>query len=106
MLMPNAAALLGTAFSPGVKKNLAFAIFGAIAPAGYILGLAWGGLFDQVVGDWRWTYWSTSIVAGLFGIASWAAIPKELNAVASGKFDFWGAITSVTGLVLVYFSIK
>jgi len=31
-LMPNAAALFGTAYPPGPRKNIVFAVFGAVAP--------------------------------------------------------------------------
>jgi MFS family permease len=32
-LMPNASALFGTAYPPGQRKNVVFAIFGAVAPS-------------------------------------------------------------------------
>jgi MFS family permease len=32
-LMPNASALFGTAYPPGQRKNIVFAIFGAVAPS-------------------------------------------------------------------------
>jgi MFS family permease len=31
-LMPNASALFGTAYQPGTRKNIVFAVFGAVAP--------------------------------------------------------------------------
>lgn len=31
-LMPNASALFGTAYQPGTRKNVVFAVFGAVAP--------------------------------------------------------------------------
>ena len=47
----NASALFGTAFKPGFKKSLAFALFGAVAPGGYVLGLTGGGIFTQLAND-------------------------------------------------------
>ena len=43
--LPNALALLGGLYRPGMKKNLAFAFFGGCAPAGAIIGSLLGGLF-------------------------------------------------------------
>jgi MFS family permease len=105
-LMPNAAALLGTAFQPGFKKNLAFALFGAVAPAGYVLGLMWGGIFTQLADDWRWTYWSMTALCVAMTAAAWVTIPSELNVRHGGSFDWIGSVVGVAGLVLIFFAFK
>ncbi|GME31725.1 MFS-type transporter [Neofusicoccum parvum] len=106
MLMPNASALLAIAFKPGFKKNLAFAIFGAVAPGGYVAGLAWGGIFTQLLGDWRWTYWSMSILCLILGVVAHMIIPNAFNIAHGGKFDYLGSFAGVTGLVLIFFSFN
>lgn len=106
MLMPNASALLASAFKPGFKKNLAFAIFGAVAPGGYVAGLAWGGIFTQLLGDWRWTYWSMSILCLGSGALAHVVIPNALNIAHGGSFDYLGSAVGVSGLVLIFFAFK
>ncbi|KAB2570697.1 putative MFS-type transporter [Lasiodiplodia theobromae] len=106
MLMPNASALLASAFKPGFKKNLAFAIFGAVAPGGYVAGLAWGGIFTQLVGDWRWTYWSMSILCLGSGAIAHMVIPNALNIAHGGSFDYLGSAVGVSGLVLIFFAFN
>lgn len=106
MLMPNASALLASAFKPGFKKNLAFAIFGAVAPGGYVAGLAWGGIFTQLAGDWRWTYWSMSILCLASGALAHVVIPNALNIAHGGSFDYLGSAVGVSGLVLIFFAFK
>ncbi|KAF4544545.1 MFS-type transporter [Lasiodiplodia theobromae] len=106
MLMPNASALLASAFKPGFKKNLAFAIFGAVAPGGYVAGLAWGGIFTQLVGDWRWTYWSMSILCLGSGVIAHLVIPNALNIAHGGSFDYLGSAVGVSGLVLIFFAFN
>lgn len=48
--LPNGLALLGGLYKPGNRKNMAFAVFGATAPAGSIVGAAFGGV-------WALTWW-------------------------------------------------
>lgn len=36
--MPNGIAILGAAYPPGMRKNIAFSLFGACAPSGGIIG--------------------------------------------------------------------
>lgn len=43
--LPNALALLGILYEPGIWKNMAFAAFGACAPTGSIMGSLFAGLF-------------------------------------------------------------
>jgi MFS family permease len=43
--MPNGLALLGGLYENGPRKNMAFAVFGACAPGGAILGSAFAALF-------------------------------------------------------------
>lgn len=43
--LPNALALLGILYEPGLWKNMAFAAFGACAPTGSIMGSLFAGVF-------------------------------------------------------------
>ncbi|OCL07873.1 hypothetical protein AOQ84DRAFT_294277 [Glonium stellatum] len=105
-LMPNAFALFGTAFKPDFKKNLAFALFGAVAPCGYVLGLTWGGIFTQLANDWRWTYWAMSCICFVMAILAWLVIPNELDVRNGGFFDWFGSLIGVSGLILIFFSFN
>lgn len=107
LLAPNALALLGRAYAPGIKKNLTFALFGAMAPWGFVIGALFGALFAETAW-WPWTFWSFGIAA--FGLSAFALIvvPKSLahDAQFAGTthrpgFDWLGSILGVAGLVLV-----
>ena len=43
--LPNGVALLGATYAPGRRKAMVFALFGATAPGGAIVGAAFAGLF-------------------------------------------------------------
>lgn len=104
-LLPNALALLGRVYPPGKKKNLIFALFGATAPNGFLLGSVFSGIFAQL-SWWPWTYWTTAIVCIVFAIIGYFAIPHiEADEVEEKqKFDYLGAFFGVSGLVLINFS--
>jgi MFS family permease len=103
LLMPNALALFGRAYAPGsIRKNIVFSLFGALAPAGFVVGGTFGSLFAQLAW-WPWGFWSYGIAA--FGLAAFAllAIPKALSdrPVNRPQFDWQGSLIVVAGLVLV-----
>lgn len=43
--LPNGLAILGATYHPGPKKDMIFAIFGATAPGGSVIGAVFAGLF-------------------------------------------------------------
>ncbi|KAF2202792.1 YOR378W-like protein [Delitschia confertaspora ATCC 74209] len=101
LLIPNALALFGRAYPPGLRKNIVFSIFGASAPSGFVIGAVCGSLFSQLW--WPWAFWSYGMAA--FALACFAlfAIPKGFNNTPTVKptFDWTGSILVVAGLVLV-----
>lgn len=111
MTLPNAIAILGAAYAPGPRKNLAFAFFGGSAPFGAIAGFTTGGLFALVW--WPWAYWSAAIaLAGLSLFAAWF-IPADSVAPAVddekgvskadrlARLDLPGCVAGVTALILI-----
>lgn len=107
MLAPNALALFGRAYPPGLKKNLVFALFGAMAPWGFVGGATAGALFSQTTW-WPWTFWSYGLAAFALSAFALLVVPKQLakDAQFAGQptkpsFDWTGAIVGVSGLVLV-----
>ncbi|KAL4966391.1 MFS transporter [Aspergillus stella-maris] len=104
MLLPNGLAILGATYAPGKKKDMIFALFGATAPNGAIIGGVFAALFSQLAW-WPWTYWSMcicSLACAGIGYVVIAPIrhntPKESLWIA---LDIPGASTGITGLVLV-----
>ncbi|KAI5821177.1 major facilitator superfamily domain-containing protein [Pyronema omphalodes] len=113
IMMPNAAALLGGAWQGDDKRSrrmkmLAFCTFGAIAPGGYILGGAWGAGVIEAGSHWGWVYWSMAIVCAGLTVAAWLVVPDNevTNGRGSGGFDWWGSLTGVCGLVMVFIALN
>ncbi|OCK80445.1 hypothetical protein K432DRAFT_382204 [Lepidopterella palustris CBS 459.81] len=102
LLMPNALALFGRAYPPGIRKNIVFSLFGACAPAGFVIGATSGSLFGQLAW-WPWAFWSFGIACFGLCAATLLIIPKALSERPKDKpgFDWTGSIVGVAGLVLV-----
>lgn len=107
MLAPNALALLGRAYAPGIKKNLVFSLFGAMAPWGFVVGALFGSLYSQLAW-WPWTFWTYGVAAFALSAFALLVVPKQLakEAQFAGQthrpgFDWTGSIIGVAGLVLI-----
>ncbi|RYP12697.1 hypothetical protein DL765_007197 [Monosporascus sp. GIB2] len=110
VVLPNSLAILGSTYAPGKRKAMVFAIFGATAPGGAILGAAFSGLF--ALEGWPWTFWCFSIVLaavvviGFFAIPSRVQIHRQQRArgfrhLVLEELDMPGTITGVAALVLI-----
>jgi MFS family permease len=49
-LFPNAIAILGRTYPPGLRKEMIFSLFGATAPGGFIVG----GVFSSIFAQFLW----------------------------------------------------
>lgn len=78
LTLPNGLAILGQSYSPGPRKNMSFAWFGAAAPFGAITGFLFGGLF--ALAWWPWIYWSQAIALALLtAFAAWTIMPLPVH---------------------------
>ncbi|KAJ5782242.1 hypothetical protein N7457_004016 [Penicillium paradoxum] len=108
MLMPNSLALLGATYQPGKKKNMIFAVFGAIAPNSSVLGGVFSAIFSQLAW-WPWTYWTQTIVCICCAVLGLLVIPPICrNTLTDRSFmgllkalDALGGACGIGGLVLV-----
>ena len=105
MTLPNAVALMARTYPNNSRKTLVFALFGATAPSGWMVGGVFGALFAQFVW-WPWAYWVQAAVCLVVAAVSLYVVPTEVvPAVAPGEsIDVLGAITAVSGLILFVYA--
>ena len=106
LIVPNALALLGRAYPPGIKKNIVFSLFGAMAPWGFVIGALFASIFAQLTW-WPWAFWSYGFACWGLSIFAVIAVPKSLahDAQFAGRtdrpgMDWTGSVLGVSGLVL------
>lgn len=110
ILLPNALAIFGATYAPGLRKNMVFAIFGACAPNGSVLGSAIAGLFN--LAWWPWAFWFFAILCAVLVVLAAVVVPDPPQRHRSEltlrekvrQLDLEGAAVGVTALVLFNFA--
>ncbi|KAJ5797314.1 uncharacterized protein N7503_006610 [Penicillium pulvis] len=109
MLLPNAIAILGRTYPPGLRKEMIFSLFGATAPGGFIVGGVFSSLIAQLVW-WPWGYWIMGVACAVLALLGWLVIPYspqpkfDDNLRFTERLDLLGATAGISGLVLINFS--
>ena len=108
--LPNGLAILGASYAPGPRKAMVFAIFGATAPSGAIVGGVFAGLFN--LAWWPWTFWSFAIALACIAVIGSYIIPdppRKLPQTTTlrqkiSELDLPGGLTGITALILINFA--
>lgn len=108
MLLPNGVAILGATYKPGRRKDMIFAIFGATAPNGALLGAIFASLFSQLAW-WPWTYWSMAIVSVVCAVLGYLVIAPVQHISSKPRtflelvqiLDIAAASLGISGLILI-----
>ncbi|KAH3668480.1 hypothetical protein OGAPHI_002234 [Ogataea philodendri] len=107
--VPNALGLMGHYFPQGKLKNMAFGLFGAVAPMGFVFGALLSSIFAEFT-FWPWSFYATAIICLAKAAVSLLIIPKNIATVQEKlrprHFDLWGSVTGVIGLVLINFAFN
>ncbi|KAJ5651669.1 hypothetical protein N7507_009095 [Penicillium longicatenatum] len=109
MLLPNAIAILGRTYPPGLRKEMIFSLFGATAPGGFVVGGVFSSLFAQLAW-WPWGYWVMGMACAALAVLGWLVIPYAPqptfndNLRLAERLDLLGATAGISGLVLINFS--
>ena len=112
MCLPNAVAILGTTYPPGLRKNIVFAIFGAVAPGGAVIGAVFGGIFQH---NWPWAFYSLALVLVTAAIVGHFVIHERVptEPVDTKKISLWqlletldilGGSVGIVALALINFA--
>ncbi|KAI3318441.1 MFS general substrate transporter [Xylariaceae sp. AK1471] len=102
LMTPNIIALIGITFPPGKKRNLGFALFGAMAPVGAAGGSLIGAIVIQLT-EWKWAFFLLALLGGIVFGATSLAIEKDVPLDPHGGVDIVGSYLGVGGLILFNF---
>ncbi|KAG9235256.1 major facilitator superfamily-domain-containing protein [Amylocarpus encephaloides] len=107
--LPNAIAIIGRSYRPGVRKQMMFSVFGATAPSGFVVGAAFSSLLAEFVW-WPWAFWINAIVCVMLAVLGIFLIPAtpppflDETETTWDRTDALGGLTGVCGLVLFNFA--
>lgn len=102
--VPAGLALLGQTYRPGPRKNMVFAVWGALACLGFYFGIFMGAVSVEFL-TWRWFFWIGAILVLLIVAIGWFSIPRNLHDIdPSVRMDWLGVVTIIPGLSLVVFA--
>ncbi|CAI5757368.1 unnamed protein product [Candida verbasci] len=105
IIMPNTQAIIGSYYPDSFKKDICLALFGAVAPTGFIIGALFSSMFAMLTW-WPWTFWTSGIVCMILHIFGYFIIPKHIGMKTKIKFDYWGTFFGTTGLILINFAFN
>src|SRR4051794_28412557 len=104
LVSPAALSILMTTFAEGRERNLALGIWGAVSGSGGAAGVLLGGALTSAL-SWSWVFF-INVPAGLLVMAVTPFLVRESKADLKHRhFDFAGAATITTGLMLLVFAL-
>lgn len=126
LLMPNGLAILGRTYEDGDRKNMAFALFGASAPVGFVVGSVMSSVLAEKT-NWSWMFWALAIACVVMAVISIPVVPSLPGTLVSAaspnsgnsapnlrkrkaplwkQLDIPGTILGVCGLMLVNVAVN
>jgi EmrB/QacA subfamily drug resistance transporter len=104
LLSPAALSILTTTFREGRDRNLALGIWGAASGSGGAAGVLLGGALTSAL-SWSWIFF-INVPAGLLVMAVTPFLVRESKADLQHRhFDFAGAATITSGLMLLVYAL-
>ncbi|GAA6023957.1 hypothetical protein JCM10207_008642 [Rhodosporidiobolus poonsookiae] len=101
-VVPNAVALLARQYPPGMRRTVAFAVLGALAPIGFQIHAAFASLVLERIGP-RWIFWLEAIASVVFLLLGTMIIPPD-EGDPSIPVDWVGAALGLSGMTLFNFA--
>jgi EmrB/QacA subfamily drug resistance transporter len=102
--VPASLALLTAAFTEQHARSRALGVYGAMAAAGFVVGMVGGGVITELWG-WRWVFLVNVPVAALMLLGSGRLLHESSNRTGPGRVDTLGALTVTGGLILVIYAM-
>jgi EmrB/QacA subfamily drug resistance transporter len=93
---PTALSLITTEFEEGEARTKALGVYAAVSGAGAALGLLLGGILTNYL-SWRWVLFVNVPIGIVLMVGAYMYVHESER--LKGKFDFVGALLSVTGMV-------
>jgi EmrB/QacA subfamily drug resistance transporter len=105
LLAPAGLSILLTTFREGRERNLALGIWGAASGSGAAVGVLLGGLLTSYL-SWSWNFFiNVPVGAAVVVLTPWLLLESRGNALGRRHFDFAGAASVTSGLMLLVYAL-
>jgi EmrB/QacA subfamily drug resistance transporter len=104
MLTPAALSIVTTTYA-GSQRTAALAVWSAIGSAGAAAGVVLGGVLTTALG-WEWVFFINVPTGVAASVGVLRVVPAAPPAAARRQLDLLGAVSAVTGLVLLLYGIE
>jgi EmrB/QacA subfamily drug resistance transporter len=104
LLAPAALSILTTTFAEGRERNIALGVWGAVSGSGAAAGVLLGGFLTSSLA-WSWIFF-INVPVGVALVAVSPFLLRESRAELGHRtFDFAGAVTVTSGLMLLVYAM-
>jgi EmrB/QacA subfamily drug resistance transporter len=103
-MAPAALSMVLVTYPEGQQRNVALAVWGAVASAGGALGVLLGGIFTQYLG-WRWNFFINVPIGVLVFIATITLVGKFKSEATNHDLDLVSAALVTGGLMIIVFGL-
>jgi EmrB/QacA subfamily drug resistance transporter len=104
LLAPAALSILTTTFAEGRERNVALGVWGAVSGSGAAAGVLLGGFLTSTLA-WSWIFF-INVPVGIALVAVSPLLLRESRAELGHRhFDFAGAFTVTSGLMLLVYAM-
>ena len=104
-LVPASLSLLTAVFPQGEERNRAIGVYGAMAAAGFVVGMVGGGVISELLG-WRWVMFVNAPVAVVAMVLTPLAVPESRDRGAPHSLDVAGAASVTLGLAALIYAVS
>jgi EmrB/QacA subfamily drug resistance transporter len=104
LVSPAALSIITTTFAEGPERTKALGVWGAIAAGGGAFGLLLGGILTETL-SWEWIFFVNVPVGIVAALLAWRFVPESLAEQRPDSFDFAGAVSVTSGLIVLVYAI-
>ena len=105
LLAPAGLSILMTTFREGRERNLALGIWGGASGSGAAVGVLLGGVLTTYL-SWSWNFFiNVPFGVAVVALAPWLLLESRGGAVGRRHFDFAGAVSVTSGLMLLVYAL-
>jgi EmrB/QacA subfamily drug resistance transporter len=103
-MSPAALSIVLVTYKEGHGRNVALAVWGAVASGGAAVGVLLGGIVTQYLG-WRWNFFINVPIALLVIIFSTKLVPRHEAEERENSLDILGAVSITACLMLLVYTL-